>query len=92
LTTREARALPQLLSAATGVIFSGQNFCRAQSQNHMYKSDINAVYEDYGVEPKWNNETASFQVGGETKALGYKRRYSSIRNIDSFVIALNDLP
>ena len=33
MTAREARALPQLLPAVAGVIFSGQNLCRAQSQN-----------------------------------------------------------
>jgi hypothetical protein len=35
LTAREARALPEFAPphvAAAGVIFSGQNFCRAQSQ------------------------------------------------------------
>ena len=51
--------------------------------------DILSKY--YEVEPNWNQETAAFQIDGEIRVLGYKRRYSHIRNIDSFVMALNSL-
>jgi len=48
LTTREARALPQLLSDAAGVIFSGQSFCRAQSQNCEAKTPLARAAREIG--------------------------------------------
>lgn len=45
----------------------------------------------YNVEPKWNQETATFQIGDKIRVIGYKRRYSHIRNIDGFITALNNL-
>ena len=45
----------------------------------------------YGVEPIWVREIATFQIANEIRVLGYKRRYSNIRNTEDFSAAVNKL-
>lgn len=45
----------------------------------------------YKVVPSWKNDVASFEIEGFIPVLGYKRRYSTFRNMNSFSAALNEL-
>jgi hypothetical protein len=55
------------------------------------KSVVDRLSAYYGVEPNWNQHIATFQIQGNVRVLGYKRRYSRFRNIDEFVATLNSL-
>ncbi len=55
------------------------------------KSVVDRLSEYYGVKPSWNQQVAMFQIQGKIQVLGYKRRYSHMKNMDEFVTALNSL-
>ena len=55
------------------------------------KKVVDCLGDYFSVLPVWNDDVASFKISETIHVLGYKRRRSYIRNMDTFSAALNDL-
>ena len=55
------------------------------------KFAIDRLASYYELQVQWRDEIGSFLIDGQIEVIGYKRRYSHIRNRDSLMKALNQM-